>query len=143
MSKTCSCGEAKYCPHYTLWHISAKFNEGFCIDHYPVEYCPHCGDQLLPDGRIIQRESVPNRLMDMLREVQANCPETGLQEFALKVFNWIEEMREQAGLTEKELAVSACVASDYGNRLLNHAGNFELGNLLLLLNAAQKAKEAK
>ena len=145
----CSCG------HYE-WHENTgedleDFGPSAWYHNWPCDggdynnniFCFKCGDQLLPGGRVIQRETVPNRLMDMLKEVQANCPGSGLQEFALKCFNWIEEMREQAGLTQKNLAVSACVASDYENRLLNHASNFELGNLLLLLNAAQKAQEAK
>ena len=145
MSKTCSCGEAKYCPHYTLWHISAKFNEGFCIDHYPVEYCPHCGDQLLPDGRVIQRETVPNRLMDMLKEVQANCPGSGLQEFALKCFNWIEEMREQAGLTGERLSNNAGINrgayKEFADNCLNSPGEIYLSTIFRFFNAAKQ--EAK
>lgn len=46
----CPCGEAEYCSHYAVWHISVTFNNGFCVDHYPVEYCPHCGKRFNPDG---------------------------------------------------------------------------------------------
>lgn len=46
----CPCGEAEYCSDYSVWHISVMFNGGFCVDHYPVEYCPHCGKRFNPDG---------------------------------------------------------------------------------------------
>ena len=98
----CSCG--KY-----FYHRATDFTPYQNLDNEPHgwydenanegnNFCPSCGDQLLPDGRVIQRESVPNKLMAMLREVQANCPEAGLQEFALKCFNWIWDMREEAGV---------------------------------------------
>lgn len=112
----------------------------------PILFCPSCGDKLMPDGRVIQRESVPNRIMDMLREVQATCPENGLQEFALKCLNWIEEMREQAGLTGERLSNNAGINrgayKEFTDNCLNSPGAIYLSTLFKLLNAAQKAQEA-
>ena len=142
----CSCGESEYEEngYGKGWVISVAYAEGPVW----VEYCPHCGDQLLPDGRVIQRETVPNRLMDMLKEVQANCPGSGLQEFALKVFNWIEEMREQAGLTQCELWNRSGLNDfppfgnvDYPRWLCDAPKPVKLWQLFSLLNAAQKAKQ--
>jgi len=76
--------------------------------------------------------------MTMLREVQANCPEAGLQEFALKVFNWIEEMREQAGLTERELAEKADVYPSYPLEFVECPGDIYFNMLFRLLNAAKQ-----
>jgi len=79
--------------------------------------------------------------MSMLREVQATCPESGLQEFALKVFNWIEEMREQAGLTKKELAKKSNVHA-YDYRFMNNPEDIDFEELFQVLNAAkQEAKQ--
>ena len=145
----CSCG------HYE-WHENTgedleDFGPSAWYHNWPCDggdynnniFCFKCGDQLLPDGRVIQRESVPNKLTEMLKEVQATCPESGLQEFALRVFNWIEEMREQAGLTEEELGMKSVYLMDYENDLCNKPGYIQLSALFRLLNAAQKAQEEK
>ena len=139
----CSCGVVSYgkCTgKWLMWLVNNVSGE--------VSFCPHCGDQLLPDGRVIQRETVPNRLMDMLREVQATCPESGLQEFALRVFNWIEELRERAGLTEVELWNRSGLNDfppfgnvDYPRWLCDAPKPVKLWQLFSLLNAAQKAKQ--
>ena len=151
----CSCGESEYSmvcydlgSSEVAWNISVSYDSGCAKESYPVSFCPHCGDQLLPDGRVIRRESVPNRLMDMLKEVQATCPEAGLQEFALKCFNWIEEMREQAGLTQCELWNRSGLNDfppfgnvDYPRWLCDAPKPVKLWQLFSLLNAAQKAKQ--
>lgn len=135
----CSCGEVEYDNEYG-W-IG-------CIEGeiYHVNFCPDCGDQLLPDGRVIQRGTIPNKLMDMLKEVQENCPKAGLQEFALRVLNWIEEMREQAGLTGERLSNNAGINrgayKEFTDNCLNSPGAIYLNTLFKLLNAARKAQEA-
>ena len=136
----CSCGTcctiAEYDKETESWLANTR-------DILVLNFCPYCGSQLLPDGRVIQRETIPNKLMDMLKEVQATCPESGLQEFALKCFNWIEELREQAGLTQGEVMQKAGFADQqYSHPFLHDPGAITLGGLLTVINAAQKAQEA-
>lgn len=124
----CSCGRFEYRGNW-------RSVTGCWVN---INFCPSCGDQLLPDGRVIQRETVPNKLMEMLREVQATCPESGLQEFALRVFNWIEEMREQAGLETMDVSLSAGYVISYENIFLNNPKHITLNMLFRLLNAAKQ-----
>ena len=140
----CSCGLCEYKGNPYSYSPVQTPDAWFEIHGaaYP-KYCRKCGDQLLPDGRVIQRETVPNKLMTMLKEVQATCPESGLQEFALKCFNWIEELREQAGLTQGEVMQKAGFADQqYSHPFLHDPGAITLGGLLTVINAAQKAQEA-
>lgn len=136
----CSCGVVLYgkCTgKWLIWLVNNVSKE--------VEFCPHCGDQLLPDGRVIPHETIPNKLMSMLKEVQATCPESGLQEFALKCFNWIEELREQAGLTGERLSNNAGINrsayKEFADNCLNSPGEIYLSTIFRLLNAAEQ--EAK
>lgn len=141
----CSCGESWY-GMYLKGSLNPSWNNPETFDYTKLNFCPSCGDQLLPDGRVIQRETVPNRLMEMLREVQATCPKSGLQEFALRVLNWIEELREQAGLTGERLSNNAGINrgayKEFTDNCLNSPGAIYLSTLFRLLNAAQKAQEA-
>ena len=135
----CSCGVVSYgkCTgKWLMWLVNNVSGE--------VSFCPHCGDQLLPDGRVIQRETVPNRLMDMLKEVQANCPETGLQEFALKYLNLIHDLQVKSGLDEHEMLEGTNIRPDFPYLLMNNPRELTLEFLIVLLNTAtKKAQEAK
>ena len=147
MDKTwiCSCG-------YYEWHENTgddleDFGPSAWYHNWPCDggdynnniFCFKCGDQLLPDGRVIQRESVPNRLMDMLKEVQANCTESGLQEFALKVFNWIENERHANNKPFFQVASQAnYYCAEYSNDFLCEPSRITLGELFRLLNAAKQ-----
>ena len=143
----CSCGLCEYKGNPYSYSPVQTPDAWFEIHGaaYP-KYCRKCGDQLLPDGRVIQRETVPNKLMSMLKEVQATCPESGLQEFALRVFNWIEELRGQAGLTGERLSNNAGINrgayKEFADNCLNSPGEIYLSTIFRLLNAAkQEAKQ--
>lgn len=135
----CSCETCRYIELAGTWH------HDYC--ETDIKYCFKCGDQLLPDGRVIKRETIPNKLMTMLREVQAACPESGLQEFALLCLNWINEMSEQAGLTGEWLSNNAGINrgayKEFTDNCLNSPGAIYLNTLFKLLNAARKAQEGK
>ena len=112
-----------------------------------IHFCPDCGDELLPDGRIIKRETVPSALMEMLDKVTKSVPDHGLTEFALMCFNRIEAAREKAGLTQRELGDKAGVNAfedfNYEWYFLTDPPNVKITAIFSLLNAAeQAAKEA-
>ena len=64
MSKTCGCGECEYLANgmgeydFVSWFISVPYDSGYCSESYPVYFCPHCGDKLLPDGTVESRAEV-------------------------------------------------------------------------------------
>ena len=71
----CSCG------HYE-WHENTgedleDFGPSAWYHNWPCDggdynnniFCFKCGDELLPDGRIIARQPLPSKLMDMLKEL--------------------------------------------------------------------------
>ena len=146
----CSCG------HYE-WHENTgedleDFGPSAWYHNWPCDggdynnniFCFKCGDQLLPGGRVIQRETVPNRLMSMLKDVQATCPESGLQEFALKYLNLIHDLQVKSGLDEHEMLEGTNIRPDFPYLLMNNPRELTLEFLIVLLNTAtKKAQEAK
>ena len=141
----CSCGLCEYKGNPYSYSPVQTPDAWFEIHGaaYP-KYCRKCGDQLLPDGRVIQRETVPNKLMTMLKEVQATCPESGLQEFALKYLNLIHDLQVKSGLDEHEMLEGTNIRPDFPYLLMNNPRELTLEFLVVLLNVAtRKAQEAK
>ena len=137
----CSCGTcctiAEYDKETESWLANTR-------NILVLNFCPYCGSQRLPDGRVIQRETVPNRLMSMLKDVQATCPESGLQEFALKYLNLIHDLQVKSGLDEHEMLEGTNIRPDFPYLLMNNPRELTLEFLIVLLNTAtKKAQEAK